>query len=148
MFGTAGYGHGGYGGGGAPAPGLNAWTRELGATQGRIVPVNFDPVDGDWVFCLGRDLAGLEQDVNIGDFVQIEQTADFDTTEVVEVSVRARGATALPAGHSWKFSLRIDGSERASRTLRDGEEVDQKLAANVSQLSGDHTLAFRLELAP
>jgi hypothetical protein len=146
MFGTGGYGHGGFGGGGAPAPGLNAWTRGLGTTQGRIVPVNFDPVDGDWVFCLGRDLAALEQNVDIGDFVQVEQSGDFDTIEIVEVSVRMRGATALPVGHSWKFSLRIDGSERVSRTLRDGEEIDQKIAANVSQLSGVHALAFRLEL--
>ncbi len=147
MFGTGGYGHIGIGGGGAPAPGLNAFTRELGATQGRIMPVNFDPVDGVWVFCLGRDLAGLEQDLNIGDFVEVEQTADFDTTEIVEVTVRLRTGTKPTAPRDWKVKLLIDGAERTERVLRDGERVDQKLAANVSQLApGNHSLAIRLEV--
>ena len=148
MFGTGGYGHSGFGGGGAPAPDLNAWTRELGATQGRLIPVNSDAVDGDYVFVLGRDLARLEQDLNVGDFVQVEQTADFDTTEIVEVSIRMRSSASLPSPRQWKVQLLIDSVERALRVLRDGEEVDQKLAANVSQLApGDHTLAIRLELA-
>lgn len=147
MFGTGGYGQAGYGGGGAPAEGLNAWTRELGTTQGRIIPVNFVPIDGVWVLCLGRDLAALEQDLNVGDFVQIEQTADFDSTEVVEISVRLRSSSALPSPRRWKVQLLIDSVERAVRILRDGEEVDQKLAANVSQLApGNHALALRLEL--
>lgn len=147
MFGTAGYGHAGYGGGGAPAPGLNAWTRELGATQGRIIPVNFVAVDGDWVFCLGRDLGGLEQDLNVGDFVEIEQLADFDTTEIVEVALRMRSSISLPVGRRWKVQLLIDSVERAVRFLLDGQEIDQKLAANVSQLApGNHLLTIRLEL--
>ena len=147
MFGTGGYGHAGYGGGGVPAPGLNAWTRELGATQGRLIPVNADAVDGDWVFVLGRDLAGLEQDLNIGDFVQVEQTADFDTTEIVSVTLRMRSSASLPSPREWKVQLLIDGGERVARTLRDSEDVDQKLAANVSQLApGDHTLTIRLGL--
>ena len=54
---------------------------------------------------------------------------------------------AVPAGVGWRASLRIDGGERASSLLVPGRVRDRvDLAANVSKLTGDHELAFRLEV--
>lgn len=47
----------------------------------------------------------------------------------------------------WRFSLRIDGAERAFHVLEPSRTRDRvDLGANTSLLVGTHTLAFRLEL--
>lgn len=126
---------------------LSAWNRELGTTQGRIQPSGFAPPQGTFVFVLGRDLPGLKQKLEIGDFVEVRQTADFGDAKLVRLRARMRPPAEVPAGVAWKASLRIDGAERASQLLVHGRTRDRvDLAANVSKLSGDHELAFRLDL--
>lgn len=124
---------------------LTAWNRELGTTQGRIAPAAFTPPEGTFAFVLGRDLPGLTQKLEIGDFVEVKQTADFGEAQLVRFRARMRPPESVPAGLAWKASLRIDGSERASALLVPGRTRDRvDLAANVSKLSGDHEIAFRL----
>ena len=124
---------------------LTAWNRELGTTQGRIAPAAFTPPEGTFAFVLGPDLPGLAQKLNVGDFVEAKQTADFGGTSIVRFRARMRPPASLPAGVAWKASLRIDGGERASTLLVPGRTRDRiDLAANVSKLSGNHELAFRL----
>ena len=126
---------------------LAAWNRELGTTQGRISPVGFAPPQGEFVFVLGRDLPGLRQKLDVGDFVEVRQTADFGDAKLVRFRSRMRPPESIPAGLAWKASLRVDGAERASALLAPGRTRDRvDLAANVSKLTGDHELAFRLEL--
>jgi hypothetical protein len=126
---------------------LTAWNRELGTTQGRVDPQGFTPPQGEFVFVLGRDLPGLQQRLEVGDFVEVKQTASFGDTKLVRLRARMRPPASVPAGVAWKASLRIDGGERVSTLLVPGrtrERVD--LATNVSKLAGDHELGFRLEL--
>jgi hypothetical protein len=126
---------------------LAAWNRELGTTQGRIAPAGFAPPQGEFAFVLGRDLPGLRQKLDVGDHVEVRQTADFGDAKLVRFRARMRPPEAIPAGLAWRASLRIDGAERASALLPPGRTRDRvDLAANVSKLMGDHELAFRLEL--
>jgi hypothetical protein len=126
---------------------LGAFTRELGATQGRIAPQGFSPPEGAFALVLGRDLPGLKQRLAVGDFVEVKQTANFGGVSFVRFSARMRPPTALPDGLSWKASARVDGIEQASARLVPGRSRDRAdLAINVSKLAGDHELAFRLEL--
>ena len=126
---------------------LTAWNRELGMTQGRIAPAAFTPPEGTFAFVLGRDLPGLMQKLEVGDFVEVKQTADFGDANLVRLRARLRPPATVPAGVAWKASLRIDGGERASQLLVPGRTRDRvDLAANVSKLAGDHELGFRLEL--
>jgi hypothetical protein len=126
---------------------LTAWNRELGTTQGRVEPQGFVPPQGEFAFVLGRDLPRLTQKLEVGDFVEVKQTADFGDSKLVRFRARLRPPTSVPASVAWKASLRIDGGERASQLLAPGRTRDRvDLAANVSKLSGDHELAFRLEL--
>ena len=126
---------------------LTAWNRELGTTQGRVDPQGFTPPQGEFVFVLGRDLPGLQQQLEVGDFVEVKQTANFGDTKLVRLRARMRPPSAVPAGVAWKASLRIDGGERASALLVPGRTRDRvDLAVNVSKLAGDHELGFRLEL--
>lgn len=126
---------------------LSAWNRELGTTQGRVDPQGYTPPQGEFVFVLGRDLPGLHQKLEVGDFVEVKQTADFGDAKFVRLRARLRPPASVPAGLAWKASLRIDGAERASQFLDPGRTRDRvDLAANVSKLTGDHELAFRLEL--
>jgi hypothetical protein len=104
---------------------LTAWTRELGTTQGRIGPQGFAPPEGTFAFVLGRDLPGLRQKLNVGDFVEVKQTADFGDAKLVRVRARMRPPESLPAGVAWKASLRIDGAERASALLLPGRTRDR-----------------------
>jgi len=126
---------------------LTAWNRELGTTQGRVQPQGFVPPQGTFAFVLGRDLAGLMQKLEVGDHVEVKQTADFGDANLVRLRARMRPAASVPAGVAWKASLRIDGAERAGQLLVPGRTRDRvDIAANVSKLAGDHELAFRLEL--
>jgi hypothetical protein len=126
---------------------LTAWDRELGTTQGRIAPAAFTPPEGTFAFVLGRDLPGLAQKLNVGDFVEVKQTADFGDAKIVRFRARMRPPASLPANVGWRASIRIDGGERASTLLVPGRTRDRvDLAANVSKLSGNHELAFRLAL--
>jgi hypothetical protein len=126
---------------------LAAWNRELGTTQGRLMPQGFTPPEGTFAFVLGRDLPGLAQKLALGDFVEVKQTADFGGSKLVRFRSRVRPPVTMPAGFGWKASLRIDGTERTSTMLTPGRTRDRfDLAANVSKLSGNHELAFRLEL--
>jgi hypothetical protein len=126
---------------------LTAWNRELGTAQGRVAPELFMPPEGNYAFALGRDLPGLTQKLNPGDFVEVSQTADFGSTNLVRFRGRLRPPASVPIGLVWKASLQIDGVERASALLPPGRTRDRvDLAANVSKLSGNHELAFRLEL--
>jgi hypothetical protein len=126
---------------------LTAWNRELGTTQGRVDPQGFTPPQGEFAFVLGRDLPGLLQTLEVGDFVEVKQTASFGEAKLVRLRARMRPPASVPAGVAWKASLRIDGGERASTLLVPGRTHDRvDLAANVSKLAGDHELGFRLEL--
>jgi hypothetical protein len=125
---------------------LVAWNRELGTTQGRIAPQGYVPPSGTYAFVLGSDLPGLQR-LAVGDHVEVKQTASFGDINLVRLRARMRPPSAVPAGVAWKASLRIDGGERASTLLAPGRPRDRiDLAANVSKLSGDHELGFRLEL--
>ena len=126
---------------------LRAWNRELGTTQGRIAPQGFVPPEGAFAFVLGRDLPGLTQQLSVGDQAEVRQTASFGEAKLVRVRARMRPPGTMPAGVAWRASLRIDGVERAGALLAPGRLRDRMdLAANVSKLTGDHELAFRLEL--
>ncbi len=128
---------------------LSPFDHLLGIEQGRIEPQGVVPADGDFVFCLGADDQEIEFDLNAGDFVQVAQTADFDTTKIVKATIRTRAPLpALPAGLDWKLSLLIDGVERMSQLILADDDLtrDRVIAANVSQLAGDHELAYRLTL--
>lgn len=126
---------------------LTAWNRELGTTQGRIAPAGFVPPEGTFAFVLGRDLPGLTQRLEVGDFVEVKQTADFNGAKLVRLRTRMRPPDVLPLGVGWKATLRVDGSEHASALLTPGRMRDRvDLAVNVSKLSGDHEIAFRLEV--
>ena len=126
---------------------LNAFTRELGTTQGRLVPQGFVPPEGTYAFVLGRDVPGLNQRLAVGDFVEVSQTADFGGASFVRLQAGVRPPKAMPAGLFWTASLRVDGLELASADLGPGRTRDfSDIAANVSKLAGDHQLAFRLQL--
>jgi len=126
---------------------LTAWNRELGTTQGRIAPRDFVPPEGDFVFVLGRDVRGFTARFAIGDYVEVKQAANFGDAKLLRFCARLRPPATVPASVAWKATLRIDGSDRASTRLTPGwirYRVD--LAANISKLTGDHELCFRLEL--
>jgi hypothetical protein len=126
---------------------LTAWNRELGTTQGRVAPQGFVPPEGSFAFVLGRDLPGLAQKLAIGDRVEVKQTANFGDAKLVRLRARMRPPAVVPADVAWKASLRVDGVEQTSALLTPGRTRDRlDLAANVSKLTGDHELAFRLEL--
>ncbi len=127
---------------------LTAFDAELGGEAGRIVPAGWTAPDGSYAFVLGTDFDEQFADLEVGDFAEVKQTADFETTKILRVTVRTRAPASMPAGLAWKFSIRVDGGERVSQLLNLDDDAlrDREFGVNVSQLSGDHELAFRLEL--
>ncbi len=131
---------------------MDVFTRELGTQQGRIQPSGWLPPHGSWVVCFGADREGMVGRLEMGDYVQLAQTADFGDTKTVRVRAKLR-APAFPIGFGpiWDLKLLIDGTVRAWRRLRtDGagrvvvREVLEFEVSVADLAPGDHTLALRL----
>lgn len=126
----------------------NAFNRELGTRQARIVPVD-GAAAGTHAFCLGYDLPQHTETLNVGDYAQVEQAITFEpTTKTLEITVDVREPAAMPAGLVWRAALLVDGTVLALHELRGGARKRRRvLAANVSKAAaGAHTVAVRLRL--
>ncbi len=112
---------------------LTAFTSRLGEGQGRL---------GPGVFVLGDDERGRTFELAQGDFVEVTQVVDLSGVTLVRSSIKVR----TPRGLAWEVSIVVDGVKYAGVTLRPGSgRTLNDLAANVSKLSGQHTVGVRLE---
>ncbi len=126
---------------------LTAWTARFGSSQGRAIPVNFPPPDGEWVFIMGEDRAGVYRFLNVGDYAEVSATGSFGGAEVLRFSGQLRGPTSPPAGVAFKASILVDGIERTSRLLEAGRTrglID--MGACIARDTANHDLTFRMEL--
>ena len=119
----------------------------LGTRQGRLAPIGFDPTSGDFAFVLGSDTPGDIHDFETGDGAEVRQSVDLTGENFIRAQVRLRNAETIPAGVKWEASIRIDGAKKAAMLIAPGRSRDRAdMAANVSKLSGVHTVSVRLEL--
>jgi hypothetical protein len=117
---------------------LTAFTSRLGEGQGRL---------GPGVFVLGDDEPGRTFELVHGDHVEVTQVVDLTGVTLVRTSMKVRTPKRIPPGFAWEVSIAVDGVKHASVTLRAGSERSlDDLAANVSKLTGQHTVGVRLEL--
>jgi hypothetical protein len=113
---------------------LTAFTSRLGEGQGRL---------GPGVFVLGDDEPGRTFELAQGDFVEVTQVVDLTGVTLVRSSMKVR----TPRGAAWEVSIVVDGVKSAAVLLRPGSKRTlDDLAANVSKLTGQHTVSVRLEL--
>ena len=130
---------------------MDAFDRLFGSGQGRIEPVNASAFDGDWVFCLGSDLAGAEWDLNPNDGIELSQAADITGLKLVRFKAHLRAPETMPAARGWYLRWFVGAVEQSSILLEPGEELDiEDGAFDVSQVTGTQTLKFvlRLEVTP
>ena len=119
----------------------------LGTRQGRLEPVGFEPTSGDFAFVLGSDRGGDVHDFEIGDQAEVQQDVDLTSENFVRANIRLRNATVVPAGVDWEASITVGGVKKARMLLAPGRTRDRAdMAANVSKLTGVHTVGLRLEL--
>lgn len=119
----------------------------LGTRQGRLEPADFEPTSGDFAFVLGSDVPGHEHDFEVGDFAEAQQAVDLTSENFIRARVRLRNSSVLPAGVTWEASITVGGVKKASMVASAGRTRDRAdMAANVSKLSGVHTVGLRLEL--
>jgi hypothetical protein len=117
---------------------LTAFTSRLGEGQGRL---------GPGVFVLGDDEPGRTVELARGDHVEVTQVVDLTGVTLVRTSMKVRTPTRMPLGFTWELSIVVDGVKYSGVTLRAGSERSlDDLAANVSKLTGQHTVGVRLEL--
>jgi len=119
----------------------------LGTRQGRLEPLGFEPTSGDFAFVLGSDVPGHIHDFELGDHAEVQQTVDLTAENFVRARIRLRNASALPAGVNWEASITVGGVKKSRMLLEPSRSRDRAdMAANVSKLSGAHTVGLRLEL--
>lgn len=130
---------------------ITPWESDWSISAGLIQPEEINPPAGEDVVCLGSSVPNAFANLNVGDYTQISQSAEFATTlALVRMTFSFRSPLVLPTGVLWRVSIFVNGSEVAGRDVsNDGRLVTRfDLAANVSNLGGgDHTLAMRLALA-
>jgi hypothetical protein len=125
---------------------MDVFSFELGQTQGRIEPTLIDAPAGDWVCVLGSELPGRWARLAVGDYVRLAQTGSLTGFDTLRFSLTLLPRTP-PAGAYWWFSFEVGGSEiRGLRLPEDWMRSLIDVGANVTALSGDHEIAFQLEL--
>ena len=124
---------------------LTAFTSHLGTSQGRI-PTPLAAV-GDFAFVLGDDEPGRFFELAAGDHAEITQSVDVTAMDFVRASLRLRIPASTPAALAWEASIVVDGTRVAGTTAKRGRErVVTDLVANVSKLTGVHSVGVRLAL--
>lgn len=125
--------------------GTTPWTVDAGTSQGRIKPRGWPAVDGDYVFVLGQDVAGVYEKLAAGDHVDLAQTADLTGINIVRFAAHVRPSSQSTA--VWHFALLIDGALAVFQSIVAGRERTRvDIGWDVAHLTGSHTIAFRLEL--
>ena len=120
---------------------------EMGKRQGRLVPSGWTPSSGEHAFVLGSDLPGHMHRLEVGDHCEVFQDMDFTGVNFIRARLRLRNASSLPVGLNWEASILVDGVKKATMTVEPGRTRDRAdMAANVSKLTGTHSVAVRLEL--
>ncbi|NOJ81149.1 hypothetical protein [Myxococcus xanthus] len=126
---------------------LTAFSSRLGLGQGRIQPQRATPASGEYLFVLGDEEPGRRFELALGDFAEVTQAVDVTSVDLVRAALRLRVPSGAPVGLAWEASLVVDGVKYARFLGRPGRErIVSDLAANVSKLSGVHTVGVRLEL--
>ncbi len=126
---------------------LTAFTSNLGRGQGRVETP--DAASGRFAFVLGDLEAGRVFELAPGDHAEVTQMTDLTGVDFVRAPLRLRVPKSLPQALAWEVSILVDGLAEASFRGRPGRErVQRDLAANVSKLSGMHTVGVRLALVP
>jgi aminoglycoside phosphotransferase len=124
---------------------LTAFTSRLGRGQGRLATSK--ATGGDYAFVLGDDEAGRFFELAPGDHAEVTQETDLTSVMLVRALLCLRVPASTPAGRAWEASIVVDGTKLARMQARPGRErLVTDLAANVSKLSGLHTIGVRLEL--
>jgi len=123
---------------------LDAFTRDLGRSQGRVTSPGSD---GRAILVLGDLDSRRVAELTPGDFVQVEQAVDLTNERIV----LARGSVSVPKGLAarlaWEVSIRVGEVSLARVRVRAGQtkSVDDMIA-NVARIYGVQTVALRLEL--
>jgi hypothetical protein len=124
---------------------LTAFTSRLGRGQGRLLTQK--TTGGDYAFVLGDDEPGRIFELAPGDHAEVTQSTDLTGVMFVRVLLRLRVPASTPLGLAWEASITIDGATLGRMRAKPGRErLVTDLAANVSKLSGVHTVGVRLEL--
>lgn len=124
---------------------LTAFTSRLGRGQGRLLTPK---ATGDkYAFVLGEDEPGRFFELAPGDHADVTQEMELTGVKLVRAILRLRVPASTPPGLAWEASIIVDGAKAASTRAKPGrEKLVTDLAANVSKLSGLHTVGVRLEL--
>ena len=126
---------------------LDAFTSRLGLGHGRIRPASLPAGSGEYAFVLGEDEPGRFFELGLGDHTEVTQSTDLTGVKLVRALLRLRVPASTPAGLAWEASLVVDGTALARMRAKPGRErLVTDLAANVSKLSGVHTVGVRREL--
>ncbi len=103
---------------------------------------------GDYSFVLGSDQAGEVFTFATGDYTEVSQDVDATDLALVTFTARLRGMAAAGT-QRWFFTWRVDGVVQGTREVLPARTVLLvNLAFDVSQITGMHTLALRLEVTP
>jgi hypothetical protein len=120
-----------------------------GFNSGRIQPVNYTPVDGDYVLCIGSDELGLEIEMAIGDSAAFEQSINLTNVTLVTFSLRFRQVVNTTLGIRFIMFVYIDTKLTKPWQLNYGED-DQVLdfvqrTINVHSYTGVRKVGFAIE---
>ena len=121
---------------------LTAFNSRLGISQGRI------PLDEtDFVFVLGDDVPGYFHNLEGGDHAQVVQDIDLTDINIVQTELTVKVPDSTPLTIGFELSIVVDNAKMATIVCLTGQERRiTDLAANVSKLTGVHSVGVRLEV--
>jgi hypothetical protein len=121
---------------------FDAFSARLGVSQGRV-----EEAEDNFVFILGDLQPGYLADFEPGDRAEVAQDVNLTGADLVRAKLMLSIPTDMPSSLYWEAAILIDGVKHASAVGRSGRTRSiEDLAANVSKMSGVHTVAVRLQL--
>jgi hypothetical protein len=131
---------------GFPRLGMTPFEARIDTQQGRIEPTITPAASGLRAMVLGSDFAGRTADLAPGDFVQVVQDVDLTGIHVIRANMVLKTPGDVPEGWAWRASIAIDGDTAGQALGWPKQTRRPDIVANVSKLSGFHTVALRLDL--
>lgn len=123
--------------------GTTIWQAGFGSTEGRIVPANWSPAEGSYVFVLGSDEPGVTGKLLVGDNVNVSQSGTYPAGSF-RFRARTRGPASAPDQCWWEASLIVGGTPVVVRRVEVGETLDWSDMGWEQTSGGSGSLAFQL----
>jgi phage tail-like protein len=104
---------------------------DSGTYQGRIIPTNWTPINGEYVYCIGHDLPGQLYEIAPGMSVTFGQTFDSTGFNALQLALHLRCPESTPFKYSWRLEMFTFGGAQLEYVLEESSTFQERTITDV-----------------